>query len=294
VRSGGLDLLADRARGLPVVDPQDRALVMSCGAALFTLRVALRRFGCRDVVTPFPDPHDPDLLARVTLDGTHQTTDEEIALFMAIPKRRTSRLPFDGRKPPEALLLGLQTAAVREGAWLHVFEALDRDVLADLIAEGDRLQMADRHFRRELAAWMTPNRSRSRDGIPGYALGMGDLMSAAGPLVIRTFDLGTGRAAKDRELALGSPALAAVGTVGDAPRDWLAAGQAVQHVLLRAWIDGLAASFLNQPVEVPELRQRLQVLTGYQGFPQLILRFGFGGQGAKPTPRRPVADVLVD
>jgi hypothetical protein len=188
--------------------------------------------------------------------------------------------------------LALETAAVREGAWLQPVTGFGRDALADLIAEGDRIQMADRHFRRELAAWMTPNRSRSRDGIPGYALGLGDFMSAAGPLVMRTFDFGTGRAAKDRELALGSPVLAALGTTGDAPRDWLAAGQALQHVLLRAWLDGLAASFLNQAVEVPELRHRLQVLTGFQGFPQLVLRLGFGGKGAQPTPRRPVADVL--
>jgi hypothetical protein len=267
---------------------------MSCGAALYTLCLTLRRFGCREVVTLFPEPHDPDVLARVTLDGVHTPTDEDVALFSAIPERRTSRLPFEERKPSAALLMGLETAAVREGAWLQTVSGFDRDALADLIAEGDRIQMADRHFRRELAAWMTPNRSRSRDGIPGYALGLGDLMSAAGPLVMRTFDLGMGRAAKDRELALGSPVLCALGTTGDGPSDWLMAGQALQHVLLRAWLEGVAASFLNQAVEVPELRHRLQRLTGFQGFPQLILRLGFGGRSTPPTPRRPVADVLVD
>ena len=36
----GIDLLADRTRGLPVTDPEDRELTISCGCALFGLRVA--------------------------------------------------------------------------------------------------------------------------------------------------------------------------------------------------------------------------------------------------------------
>ncbi|HEX2205501.1 MAG TPA: hypothetical protein VHG91_19475 [Longimicrobium sp.] len=51
---------ADRARRLAVVDPLDRELVMSCGAALFFLRVAIRRFGHLDEVECFPDDADPE------------------------------------------------------------------------------------------------------------------------------------------------------------------------------------------------------------------------------------------
>ena len=60
-----LELYADRARALPVVDPRDRELTISCGAALFHLRVALRAAGRAGEVTLLPDPDDPDLLARV-------------------------------------------------------------------------------------------------------------------------------------------------------------------------------------------------------------------------------------
>src|SRR5215217_6799502 len=105
---------------------------------------------------------------------------------------------------------------------------------AELIAEGDCIQLADKRFRRELASWVHPNRTKSRDGIPGYAFGVGDLMSMAGPFSIRTFDTGKGHAAKDRQLAEGSPVLAVLGTEVDAPPEWLAAGQALARVLLRA------------------------------------------------------------
>src|SRR3954447_10508959 len=60
-------LWADRSRGLPVVDPFDRELVMSCGAALLNARLAVRALGFAATVDVFPDQSDPDLLAAVHL-----------------------------------------------------------------------------------------------------------------------------------------------------------------------------------------------------------------------------------
>lgn len=84
VHDGVLDLHADRTRALPVVDPEDRELVISCGAALFNIRIALRRFGLAAEVTLLPDAADPDLLARVRLGRPHHATDEDHALFKEI------------------------------------------------------------------------------------------------------------------------------------------------------------------------------------------------------------------
>jgi len=287
-----LDLLADRTRALPVVDPGDRELTISCGAALYHLRVALQHFGWATRVESFPEPGNPDLLARVSITGPHEMTVEDQGLFHAIPKRRTYRLPFEERVLPERLQSALERAALREGARFDVLRTpASRNAVADVVAEADRLQMADRRFRRELAAWMRPNHPKPTDGIPGSALGWSDIMAAAGPLVVRTFDVGSGAAARNRELAEGSPMLAVIGTDHDTPRDWLAAGQALARVLLRAQVDGVSASFLNQPIEVEEFRLRLQALVGRLGFPQVLLRLGYG-KDIKASPRRAPADVI--
>jgi len=161
-----------------------------------------------------------------------------------------------------------------------------------LIAEADRIQMSDGHFRRELAAWIHPSRTASHDGTPGYAIGNPGLISYLGPLVVRTFDTGKGQAAKDRQLATGSPAMAILWTENDNSVDWLSAGQAMMRVLLRARVDDIWASFLSQPIEVPELRNQVRDLLGRKGFPQLILRMGYG-QDVKPTPRRTPGEVLM-
>jgi nitroreductase len=45
IRAGGVDVYADRARQLEVVDPSGRELLISVGAAAFKLRVAIRQYG---------------------------------------------------------------------------------------------------------------------------------------------------------------------------------------------------------------------------------------------------------
>ena len=255
VREGSCELHADRTRALPVVDPDDRELTIGCGAALFHLLTALRHFGDAPRSELLPEPGNPDLLARVELVGGPGATGEDHRLFRAITGRRTVRAPFEDR-PVEAALLGvLREAAAAEGAWLRTAtNEGTKAALAGLVAQGDVRQMHDRSFRRELAAWVHANRSGSADGMPGYAFGFEDLASYVGPVVLRTFDLGGGQAAKDRELAARSPVLAVLGTDGDRPADWLRAGLALARVLLRARAEGVAASFLNQPIEVAELR----------------------------------------
>lgn len=165
--------------------------------------------------------------------------------------------------------------------------------MAELIAEGHRTQLADRRFRRELAAWVHSNRSSSRDGMPGFAHGMGTLVSEVGPLIIRTFDIGDGKAARDRDLALGSPALAVLWTEDDTPRAWLRAGLGLAGVLLSLAGDGISSFYLNQAMEVPDLRARVGALRGREGAPQLVFRLG-RGKSTRPTPRRGVDEVLFE
>lgn len=292
VTEGHLEVRADRHRGLAVIDPDDRALTLSCGAALEHLRIAMARFGNEADVRLLPREDDPDLLATVSFGRACSAAPTEVALFDAIPKRRTNRAPFLPTLLEESLLDALFEHADARGVRATFLTThADKAAFAELVAEGDARQMADKRFRRELAAWMRPNASRARDGIPGHALGFRDLASLVGPLVVRTFDVGQGEAAKDRALAEGSPAIVVLSTDRDDELSWLAAGQALARILLCACSDGVWASFLSQPIEVPELRRTLAERTG-GGHPQLALRLGRSLHTPKPTPRRSADETL--
>jgi len=288
-----LELWADRARALPVVDPYDRELTISCGAALAFVRIALRRLGHEALTKVLPDAGEPDLLGRVRLGAAVEADERDRALFEAIPRRRTMREPFEDRDLPTQLVRELQQLAEREGAWLARIDPHESGEIPALVDEGDRIQAADPRFRRELAAWFRPNNTASRDGMPGYAFGMSDLRSRFGALVLRRLNWGSYQARKDLQLIERTSLLAVLGTDGDSPRDWLAAGQALGYVLLRARVEGVSASFLNQPIEVEELRPRLASTIGRPAaFPQLLPRLGYAGD-RKATPRREAAEVIT-
>jgi len=112
---------------------------------------------CGCAVEPLPDPEDPALLARVHLGFKCDTNAEDILLFNAIQKRRTNRQAFLPDPVPDALVATLTRIAAEEGAWLQVVEGEEaRYAAADLVAEADRLQWADKQFRIELAEWLHP------------------------------------------------------------------------------------------------------------------------------------------
>jgi hypothetical protein len=163
-----------------------------------------------------------------------------------------------------------------------------------MIEQGSRTLASNSRFRQELAAWIRTNWSSKRDGMPGHAFGAGTLRSLAMPFLIRTFDWGKTQGVTAMELALAAPELAVLGTGTDTAQDWLKTGQALSRVLLRARAEGVFAHFLNQPVQVPDLRARLPDLLGRlsSGHPQLVFRMGYARE-IQPTPRRPLDEVIV-
>lgn len=281
-----INMYADRTRALPVADPADRELAISCGAALFNLRIALHHFGFAEAVEVFPDPQIEDLLARIRVQPAGEATSAVAPLFAAIPVRHTSRQPFAARAVPAVLLSVFESSADDEGAWLKVVEGLSAQrALAELIAGAEEMLWEDQRYRREVSAWIHPHPRRQYDGIPGYARGFADLESSLRPFLHPIMGDTT-------EPETAKPALAILGTQGDTQFDWVAAGQALERVLLAATAEGVSASFFNQPIEVHEIRSRLREITGRPGYPQTILRLGYG-PNVSATPRRPLDQVVL-
>ncbi|RKU05270.1 nitroreductase [Burkholderia sp. Nafp2/4-1b] len=288
-----ISVCADRIRALPVVDPFDRELIISCGAALLNLRVALNHAGLAHTISTFPSEVDPDLLALVRIcdDGYSDASLGE--LFDAIPERVTTRAPFESTAVPDAIQQSLIAAGVAEGADVACVDSIThRARVAELVAEADRQQFADPRFRRELASWIDPR--RHVDGMPAFAAGVPALLDFAAPVVttaVRTFDLGNGLAALHHQLVGASPLVICIATVRDDREAWLAAGQALERILLVATRVGYTASYLNQPIETAGLRAHLCHMLGLRGEPQLLLRVGRGPH-TPHSPRRPLDEVI--
>ncbi|MBY4866510.1 nitroreductase [Burkholderia sp. Bp9017] len=293
VNGATISVCADRVRALPVIDPFDRELIISCGAALLNLRVALDHAGLAHTISTFPSEVDPDLLALVRVCDDGYSDASLGTLFDAIPDRVTTRAPFESSPVPEDLQRELIAAGVAEGADIACVDSIaHRARVAELVAEADRQQFADPRFRRELASWIDPR--RHVDGMPAFAAGVPALLDFAAPVVttaVRTFDLGNGLAALHHQLVGASPLIVCIATVRDDREAWLAAGQALERILLVATRAGYTASYLNQPIETAGLRAHLCHMLGLRGEPQLLLRVGRGPH-TPHSPRRPLDEVI--
>jgi nitroreductase len=281
-----IDVYADRERQLPVADPHGSALRISCGAAIFNLRLAIGHRGREAEVTLLPDVRDPDLLARVALGRPRPASPADEELHAAIARRRSNREPFLDTAVALDVRAQLRTAAQAEGGWLDLLlgpPALE--MIAHLVRAADRRLSSSAAYRAELAAWTRPD--GSADGVPPRAGGPAPLPHEF--LARRDFGGPPGRPGREFEL---DPLIAVLGSRGDLPIDDLVAGQALQRVLLTATRAGLVTSLMSQPIEVSAVREELRVGLRRYGSPKMLLRAGYGVPGAV-AGRRPVAEVVL-
>lgn len=290
VRDDAVYLYADQDRALPQTDPVRRQLIISCGAALHHLHAAARHFGHSVHVETFPEG-DGELLARIRLGGRSAPAEMDTILFYAIHKSPSAVMPFKNRRQvPQAILDELLVIGNAGETWLHlVQDRTARSTVAGLVAEGDVTQMRDEAFRRELADWISPSNRRNHHYGKGFVDGVGYVATYIESFLIRNFERSGSLAEHDRKFVENAPVVAVLGTYGDTPLDWLSAGQKLAEILLRALSVGVHASFLNQPVEVPELRDKLLATLGQRGFPQLMFCLGFT---EAPGHHRPASEVV--
>jgi nitroreductase len=286
VAADHVDLFLDESRILPIADPHGREATMSCAAALFNLRMSLRAQGHPVYWKLLPDPGRPTLLARVRVGGHLAANADEQLLAEAIPLRHTNRRPFEEKAVPAGVQRTLRQAALREGGRLELIDQPARyGPVATLLRLAEFTQREDEDFQNELRQWVAEDTGRL-DGVPPLVSGPPPITAPLVPL--RQF--GNGRKAPrsyEQE-----PLLAVLLTPHDTVRDHLRAGQAMQRVLLAATACRLSASFLSAAVEMPSGRSSLRALLGGEGYPQVVLRLGYGHL-TPYTCRRPLNEVSV-
>jgi nitroreductase len=109
---------------------------------------------------------------------------------------------------------------------------------------------------------------------------------------LRDFGRGRRPASRPTVAIADEPLLLLLSTPWDSTQDRLRAGMAMERVLLAATAAGLAATFLDQALEHPELRWLLRDPLRGTGTPQVLLRIGYPTAEPTVTPRRPT-DVVT-
>ncbi|WP_322857795.1 Acg family FMN-binding oxidoreductase [Mycobacterium shigaense] len=285
----GLHLYLDSSHVVQT-DPHDRQALISCGAALDHLRVAMAAAGWESHIDRCPDPQQVDHLASIRFTESITVTDEQRRRAEAIAVRRTDRLPFGPVSDWAAFESGLRSRLDDRAALVDVISEADRSELAWATDLTDALRFYDSAYFATLQRWTAP--FEASEGIP-----YDSLLSAAeaGRVDVgRTFPV-SHHPDRRAEVPVDVSTIVVISAHDDTRRDLLGCGETLSTILLEATTAGLATCTLTHLTELSTSRHLVEELTGHPR-PQVLVRIGQAPDHEHlppPTPRRPVGDVLT-
>jgi nitroreductase len=286
---GQLRLFLDQSRVMDT-DHSAREALISCGAALDHLRVAMAAAGWQSRIDRFPNPSSPNHLASIEFDSVDFVTDRDRRRADAICVRRTDRLPFSAPTDWESFEPVVSTSVDRIAVHLDVIceDLHPRLVEAAEIAES--LRLYDTPYHNELHWWTAP--FEASQGIPYSAL----VSAAEGDRVGvgRIFPVSR-RPERRLEIPEDHAKVLLLSTNEDGRTDALACGEALSATLLECTMAGLATCPITHLTEVSVTRELIKRLVDRDAIPQVLVRVGVVPVTEKappPTPRRPMSEVL--
>ncbi|OBI87015.1 NAD(P)H nitroreductase [Mycobacterium asiaticum] len=283
-------LFVDRNRTVPATDDSGREALVSCGAALDHLRVAMTAAGWGADTVRFPNPNNRDHLATLEFSATDQVTAAQRDRAGAILQRRTDRLPFDRPVYWNQFETVLRSTLDNEAVTLDVLDDEKRPRLVEASQLSEALRRDDVSYHAELDWWTSP--FVLSDGMPPSAL-----VSDTERLrvdVAREFPV---RGHQDRrpEVATDWSKILVLSTPEDTRPDILRCGETLSEVLLECTMAGMATCTLTHLIEASASRDIVRDLIGGRGEPQVLIRVGITPvmeTVQPPTPRRPLNTVL--
>lgn len=285
----GLHLFLDPNR-IVQTDRDRRQALISCGAVLDHLRVAMTAAGWQAHVDRFPDPDNPEHLALVDFREMTAITDEDRRRAEAIAERRTDRLPLDPVPDWPGFETVLRSRLDEAVALVDVVSEADRHELAEATELTNALRFYDTTYFESLQRWTAP--FEASEGIPYASLAStaeGDRVDVA-----RKFPM-THHLERREQVPTDLSTILVISTHHDTPCDMLGCGETLSTVLLEATVAGLASCTLTHLTELSTSRHIVEQVSG-RALPQVLVRIGhapLGEQLPPPTPRRPLDEVLA-
>ncbi|MDV6304202.1 MULTISPECIES: Acg family FMN-binding oxidoreductase [Rhodococcus] len=284
-----LDLYTDSSRVLGAIDPTERQMVMSCGAALDHLQKAAAANRWTAEIDLLPTPGAPDHLARVRFVHDAHPRSHEFDLLTAINRRYSDRRAFG--PVPSNRDLTRYLGQEHYGTEMTVLSAESKETLAKASTLSASVRKYDATYQAEIR-WWAGHAFRS-GGIPPEALT--NRADASRVQVGRVFPEPHRVAATvTHEPVEDESTVVLLETSSDEHLDWLQSGRAMSAFLLAATADGLATCPLTHMTEQSGSRRLVESLAARTGVAQVLIRVGKPMIGSPPprTPRHAVASVL--
>jgi len=289
IKENAIEIHPDYSRHLQAVDPNNREMWISLGCALENLMVSARGVGYSPEVT-YPDA--TDFINIKLTSGAPKIT----PLFDAISKRQNTRSEYDGKPIPGTDLDQIKSLPLEPGVNLRFVTApAEMETVLEYVNQGNLIQYADQTYLDELIAWLRFNKKEALstlDGLYSRCSGNPEVPRWLGQMFVsgtkpqQQVDL-------DAKKLRSSPAAVVIASQADTKTAWVRTGQVYERLALKMTSLNIKSAFLNQPIEVSNVRSQFQSAMELDTYlPQLLVRFGYADTMLRSV-RRPVDQVLI-
>lgn len=290
-----VSLWVNRDRSLEESDPHRRQLMVAFGCMIENVVIAADHYGYKTDIRYFPEPQNPDLVAKIIFDEQPDRGREgDGRLVSAIPLRHTNRSKYVDRPLPAGFWDRIRPLESTDLKIFVITKEAEKHAVADIVNDAQIAAMDSAIFREELSHYVKSSFTKEHVGMPGFVLEIPAPISFMASRMIKMMNLS--RKSKEKDDALlkthTPTAFVVIGSRGNDFEQWLAAGRLLEKIWLIATKEGLNCSPMAAAIQSPIHNQKLRKFLGTDLEPQVFFRIGYAKKQFHHSPRFTVDSLL--
>ncbi|HOZ81213.1 MAG TPA: hypothetical protein PK370_03265 [Candidatus Woesebacteria bacterium] len=258
IDDNSLEILPDFERSLGELDPDNRELYISLGAAAKNVEIAADYFGMI---------FKKDVLKFSFENGKKESGKNK--LFKGITLRRTDRGDFLPKQIDKNIFEKMEGVMV-------VDQKEMKQKLAQAVYESDIVWFKSKKLLTELEYWLHKG---------GTANLLEEIKKMSEDEITKSL--------RNKKMVEEAPLLAVIYSKDEVENDWVKSGERFEEISLKLAINRISTGFFNSIIELETQRKKLIKLLGIKGQPQLLLRIGVAVKSGEQAPRRSVKEVII-
>jgi len=294
IKDNRITIYPDMKESLPIVDPDNRELYVSLGAATENLCLEASRLGYESIVTI--DKTENKII--VELSKSDKLNINTLAMY--IDKRQSNKQVYNHQIISSDKIELLKDIPLSESSNLYIISK-KQPLFAELreyIRKGNEIQMNDKNFKDELVHFMRFNKKEIKQkpsGLAYYSIGSPALPRCIAKPIVKSFLNPSAQNKSDLKKIDSSSHLMLFTIRKNGIEEWINVGRDLQHFLLKTTSLDISNAYMNQPCEVTELATNMQKHLSIinNEYPVLLLRIGYTNKTTPHSPRKSISTIIV-
>lgn len=296
IRNQECRILYDLSKKLPITDKKGRDFYISLGCCIENIIMAAKAFRVYKSHKIQPN-HRKKYIGSVYFNFDHKIRkldNTSIKLLNTIMLRLNKRGVCDNKAIKPSVIKNLQEISkeYEPAYYIPITDENRKNTIVNLTEKGMRLAYKDPCFRLEMSRWFISNYSNLKEGIPGYAINLPNLVSCVFPTIIKYCNIGRILGFLNKKNMSGAPLMSVIYCKEENYKSWITVGRLAERIMVELQLNNIYSSIYVASIEIGNLAKELKNKLKIKGNPQFVFCSGYSSGKHILTPRFDVEHKL--